>query len=82
MRLEVVNGEKLHRMRGHHGQCQFGRQLYSVAQVQFFARSAVALHFQIIAVGKQPGIFLRDNFCVLCIAVQQRDAHFAEMCTG
>ena len=82
VRLEIVDAQELHRVRGNHRQRQLGGQLHRIAQMRFFARRAVALHFQIKAVGKQPGIFLRGNFCARRIAVQQRRPNFTQMRTG
>ena len=79
VRLEIVYAEELHRMRRHHRQPEFRRELQRLAQMRFLACKTVALHLQIIASRKQPGIFLRQLTRCCSVAIQQCRAHFAEM---
>ena len=80
VRVEIVAAHKLRRMRRHHRQTQFLRQLHAARNASLpFGTLGQTLQLQIKRIGKPRRILQRRRTRRVFIAVQQIHAHFAVM---
>ncbi len=82
MRFEVILIHELDRVRGHHRQFKFHRQIEMALYRRLAFRFAGALQFQIEGAGKSTLPPLRQQARLLVIAVEQGHADFAHMRAG
>ena len=81
MRLVVVVGQKLNRMRGHHRQLELGRELHGGGNVAFIIQTLGALQFQVKTRWKQVGKMQRTFHGARVVALHQRLADSAALRT-